>query len=350
MSSALEDPGTVNTLLFDLEAEESSESASQAGASAALDKQRLAALYRQLAACQPSTLWEIRLLRDVKRFREAVLEEDGRQDSVVLASKLHNVGYSVALRTAVGGGSGQDCFHHLHHEFLVVGSEGELAGQDLIVDPSFRDQFVISQSTPLYRQLLERVPAVFVGTAHALVPLVRLLCSEMACAFEANGQACPPWRQPKSMISKWLPARARDITLGRGSLPSSPSPSGALADTFSLLVESGLSPTGPLSPYASPPGAACLPGVPLQGQELAQPFSTKGFRLKSLLTTKLAAPSVREQLAEDMKQVMGTWQQPRLQSGGSGKITAVHAVGEGPWGQPAIRTVKMAGARAVRAC
>ena len=42
-----------------------------------------------------------------------------------------------------------------------------------------------------------------------LVPLVQLLCNEMCHAFEARGMACPPWRQAKAMLSKWLPAKVR---------------------------------------------------------------------------------------------------------------------------------------------
>ena len=40
-----------------------------------------------------------------------------------------------------------------------------------------------------------------------LVPLVQLLCAEMGHAFEARAMTCPPWRQAKAMLSKWLPAK-----------------------------------------------------------------------------------------------------------------------------------------------
>lgn len=46
-------------------------------------------------------------------------------------------------------------------------------------------------------------------TDAGLVPLVQLLCNEMGHAFEARGIACPPWRQAKAMLSKWLPAKVR---------------------------------------------------------------------------------------------------------------------------------------------
>ena len=46
------------------------------------------------------------------------------------------------------------------------------------------------------------MPAVFVGTAAELSPLVQLLCSEMSLAFEQHALSLPPWRQPKSLLSK----------------------------------------------------------------------------------------------------------------------------------------------------
>lgn len=76
----------------------------------------------------------VQLLSDVRQFKAAVLKEDGRHDIVVLATKLAAVGYDVAIRTAVGGGTGQQCFRNLHHVFLVIFWEGK----QLLVEPQFR--------------------------------------------------------------------------------------------------------------------------------------------------------------------------------------------------------------------
>ena len=76
----------------------------------------------------------MQLLCDVRQFKTAVLAEEGRNDIVVLATKLAAVGYHVAIRTALGGGAGQECFRNLHHEFLVILCEGE----NLLVEPHFR--------------------------------------------------------------------------------------------------------------------------------------------------------------------------------------------------------------------
>ena len=81
--------------------------------------------------------WLLQLAQDVAAFKALVLVEEGRQDVVVLASKLAAVGYRVSLRTAVGGGMGQEAFRNLHHEFLVI-NQGSLHTTDYIVDPNFR--------------------------------------------------------------------------------------------------------------------------------------------------------------------------------------------------------------------
>ncbi len=83
----------------------------------------------------------MQLLRDVRAFQEAILREDGRPDTVVLASKLAAVGYKLTIRTALGGGSGRSCFHNLHHEFLLVSGDPEFGvpqEKEYLIDPYFR--------------------------------------------------------------------------------------------------------------------------------------------------------------------------------------------------------------------
>ena len=126
-----------------------------------------------------------------------------------------------------------------------------------------REQFSIPQATPAYEEMVQQLPSEFVGPASSkltalptplsaasclgspaqnvsqapqapsrystssvaecvcyvpeperhwvcsagLVPLVQLLCAEMGHAFEVRSMTCPPWRQAKAMLSKWLPAK-----------------------------------------------------------------------------------------------------------------------------------------------
>lgn len=83
----------------------------------------------------------LQLLRDVRAFLSAIVREEGRPDTVVLASKLAAVGYRLTIRTALGGGAGRSCFHNLHHEFLLVMGDPEFGtpqDKEFIVDPHFR--------------------------------------------------------------------------------------------------------------------------------------------------------------------------------------------------------------------
>ena len=72
-----------------------------------------------------------------------------------------------------------------------------------------REQFAIPQATEHYQELVRMLPAEFVGTPACLVPLVQLMCAEMSASFTTRGLTCPPWRHAKSLLSKWLPSKAR---------------------------------------------------------------------------------------------------------------------------------------------
>ena len=53
-----------------------------------------------------------------------------------------------------------------------------------------------------------------------MVRCVQVLCEEMAGAFEGRAMTCPPWRQARAMLSKWLPAKVRKFPVP--SFPPSP--------------------------------------------------------------------------------------------------------------------------------
>lgn len=77
----------------------------------------------------------LQLLRDVMLFHDVLLAEEGDVDGVVLASKLTAAGYRVAVRQALGGGSGVQVFSNLRHSFLLVTAQDcPCAGKDFIVE------------------------------------------------------------------------------------------------------------------------------------------------------------------------------------------------------------------------
>lgn len=299
-SHPIGDLDPIGSTMFDLEMEEAF---GPQDCNASL-QHHLITMQRTLAPLlHASAIGEMRLTRDVRWLNYTTVKEDGRRDAVVLASKLVNIGYKVALRTAMGGGAGQDCFHNLHHEFLIIAQHD----QEVIVDCHFKDQFKIGQHTQQYQQVLHCLPEVFVGPAVRLAHLVELLCSEMAIAFKEGGATCPPWRQPKSMISKWLPTKAHDIYIGRDHSTSSHGSSASVSSDDELwqLADAGLSPTGPLPSYHDNEV-----GLRQWSKAGSQPLITlTGFRVKSLLSSGLAALNSKKS-----NQSQDVWKQPVIRT------------------------------------
>lgn len=240
--------GASLALLFQLEME--GREAAKLGC-AAPPRQISVVLDRLRALSRPDSNFEARLMRDAQYYSASVLEEEGSMCAVVLASKLAQVGYRVSIRTALGGGAGLKAFAHLSHEFLVVAPPG---GQlslvpEIIVDPHFRDQFDIPQAAPWYRQVVAAVPVMYAGNTTRLKAMVRLVCGEMGAAFSERGTVAPPWRSVKSLLSKWLPTKARDTSVSEALTSSPPS----------SRRGSGKSPAGASPAAASQRGAAFYP-------------------------------------------------------------------------------------------
>lgn len=233
----------------------------------------------------------VQLSRDAQRFTSS---SKGRSDLVELASKLGNIGYQVSIGTAMRVASDADCFQKLQHEFLIVMAEG----QEVLLDCQFRDQFRIGYCTQEYQQVLDCLPEIFVGAATRLAALVGLLCSEMALAFEQLGTTCPPWRQPKSVLGMWLPAKAlyrhtsKDITKHVNSSHSS----SCSLEGLDRLANVGISPRGRIA-------SSCF-AEHLSSNSKPQP--TASVTARSLLSSA----SVRSRCSED-GQDQDLWQQPR---------------------------------------
>lgn len=234
----------------------------------------------------------MQLLHDLRQLAAAVRREEGGElDIVVLATKLTSVGYRVHLRSALGGGQGVDAFHALRNEFIVVAGTGHDDGIDYIVESKFRSHFAIPHPTDRYAAVIAAVPDEIAAPAEALAPLVQLLCSELSLAFEQMGLSLPPWRQSKSLLSKWLPAKSRDLELSTSPAgsPQAVSPQGGsplhMPRALSTMTSGTITPSASdeLSPRAVVPNSA-VP-VPFVGQ----PRGLANIKPRSLLSANLAA-------------------------------------------------------------
>ncbi|KIZ07492.1 hypothetical protein MNEG_0460 [Monoraphidium neglectum] len=199
------------------------------------------------------------------------VDAGGRVDVGAIARDLLAAGYLVQLRDEAAGERRKDarqCLQQLRHRFIVCmgargaaverggggggwpgGGGGGGAGgahvtdavgdthylpEPLVVEPRFREQFVIAQPTPAYAALLEAVPACFVGTVSRLEAVATLLCEAMAAAFKQQGLPVPPWRSRQATLSKWAPQQLTALAdkiahVRRVSLPGPAAPGAAAA-------------------------------------------------------------------------------------------------------------------------
>lgn len=84
---------------------------------------------------------------------------------------------------------------------------------------SFRDHFTIPHRSARYQEVLPLVPQVVVVQPSSLEPLVGAICRELQRAFASAGQDLPPWRQPRSVLSKWVPKQAIESPVALPSIP-----------------------------------------------------------------------------------------------------------------------------------
>jgi len=160
-----------------------------------------------LSMCR--TEFEALVLATVESLIHRCAEDTGTSCDVDrLGRMLKQRGYSVWVRTALGGG--RHWFRQLHHSFLLVEGDPQYPDQLYVVDPNFRDQFAIARATRQYDTLLSAVPSVFVGRGKKLLPTIQLMCEEIAVAFSQQHLEVPPWRRRTSMMSKWMPERKTD--------------------------------------------------------------------------------------------------------------------------------------------
>ena len=238
------------------------------------------------------------------------------------------------------------------------------------LQPNFREHFEISNPTPRYAGLLGLLPNLLVASPAQLRPLVQLLFSEMSLAFERQGLSLPPWRQSKSLLSKWLPSRSRDLELSPYASPRASSPEtdffalalgdpallgggGDVANTSGSLTPGCYAVFEDASPRAvlSSASAVLLSAQSAQGGAGQQQQSGNGgaaLRPKSLLSSSLAAvgsgSSAIAARGSNGGSAAGTRQasppQPSVHVSSTTGLTYVVAPA---WQEPPIRTVKMQG-------
>ncbi len=211
----------------------------------------------------------------MKLYKRVVIREEECDDSVILASKLIGIGYTVSVKRGLGASS--SIFHNLKHEFLCVRGDGDYDGVEYIVDPDFQEQFQIPHPTQQYLEVLKMIPAVFVGTTSRLIPLVQLVAAEIAASFRERGLTLPPWRHVQSMLSKWLPTRAQEVTLGGAGSPPTSSIQFMTVPLASVQLQHSVpQQQQQQQPSSSSNRAPAQPGIPITARGFHRSASSPG--------------------------------------------------------------------------
>lgn len=216
------------------------------------------------------------LFYDAREAHALALSSSGEVSLESFAQLLAVRGHLVWLRTGRPdcGGAGQVS---LRHTFVLAsvpaGSDAAPSPELFVVDPCFRDSFQLPNATPEYQALWEALPALFVGTAEQLVPIVKLMCDQMQHVFADTASSCPPWRTASCMLTKWLPSAADDVpVVAHGGTRDSDTSTRTSGSNSALSSPRGCTPPGRATTAAA--GNSGLFDVP--GAVLLAPIRTGG--------------------------------------------------------------------------
>ncbi|KAK0572631.1 hypothetical protein LWI29_034523 [Acer saccharum] len=88
----------------------------------------------------------------------------------------------------------------------------------LIVDMEFRSQFEVARPTRGYKELINTLPVIFVGTEEKLNKIICLLCPASNQSLKEKGLHIPPWRSDTYMQSKWLSKNFKRVSFSSNNI------------------------------------------------------------------------------------------------------------------------------------
>ena len=268
----------------------------------------LTKLKRVSYLASPVAQFEVDLLQDVQALRDACCRPDGEIDLIRMAQELCALGYACSLQfndpaaladstTAAASAHHQQqqhqqqpvsstagpvrvdtsCLEKFRHSFIVcTGRTGSSSvAHYCIVDPQFRDQFQLGQSSETYDAVLSVVSAEFVGSPVRLQSLANLLCAEIVEVYETHRLSLPPWRKSAAMLSKWFDVSATRVPPPTPTPPRPPPPPPPLSSAHAPLMLMS-SP-----PEAAPPSQSPFAGSAKKAGQIDRPAVLSPVRTKS---------------------------------------------------------------------
>lgn len=186
-----------------------------------LPREQLSEILEGLVSCtssdEPNLLANVaeEIESEIGKHLEAVVKEYGNTaDRGCLRrpvmKHLRQVGYNAAIcKTRWNHADGIPAGDY---EFIDVLMDGDSVKRGrYIVDIDFKAQFEIARASKQYCELLEILPATFVGKADVLKQILKMMSSAAKRSLKKQNLLLPPWRKQRYMQAKWFSSYKRTI-------------------------------------------------------------------------------------------------------------------------------------------
>ncbi|KAG2397201.1 uncharacterized protein HKW66_Vig0145630 [Vigna angularis] len=166
-----------------------------------------------------------------KNCRNCMLKE--------LCHRLLNLGYNCAICKSKWRSSSEIISGE--HSYLEVREDLSKSKREVkvVIELSFRGEFEMACANEEYKELIKRLPEVFVGKAERLRALVKIMCSAAKRCMKEKKMHIGPWRKHKYMEAKWFGTCERSTMeplLLMNSATRQPKPKASML-TFDLLLD-----------------------------------------------------------------------------------------------------------------
>ncbi|KAK2659301.1 hypothetical protein Ddye_005834 [Dipteronia dyeriana] len=168
----------------------------------------------------------------LKNMSSTVGERETRNQKKWVVMKLIMDGYDASLcKTTWDNYSSFSCpkvfrftgnYEYIEVTVVDKGGDGvhekEKSPTRLIVDMEFRSQFEVARPTRAYKELINTLPVIFVGTEEKLNKILCLLCPASNQSLKEKGLHIPPWRSDIYMQSKWLSKNFKRVSFSSNNI------------------------------------------------------------------------------------------------------------------------------------
>ncbi|KAK7263670.1 hypothetical protein RJT34_31264 [Clitoria ternatea] len=122
-----------------------------------------------------------------------------------LCDQLMNLGYNSAICKSKWRSSSEiPSGEHTYLEVTDNSSNAKRGIVKVVIELNFRAEFEMARANEEYKQLIKRLPEVFVGKIERLRALVKIMCSAAKKCMKEKNMHLGPWRKHKYMQAKWL--------------------------------------------------------------------------------------------------------------------------------------------------